>query len=289
MERKRSRYLLSGMLAAALSLILSLTSPALEVYAAPKTMPDGGTFDPDYYAANNPDVVAAFGTNETLLYQHYLICGKNEGRLPYDPSDAAAAGYPLPDGTSFDPVYYAVTYPDVREAFGNNANLLYQHYLIYGQKEGRLPHAPAAHVAVSASGVTEQAAYVRLQALKLVFPEGMRWDRSLGYYTYQGFSRGWNGYECAAYAFLVNDTIFGNEHDASEIKSSDHSNFHVGDIVRYYPSGRTSEHSVIVMEITDRGIIVTEGNYNGKVHWGRLVKWEELDSGLICIWTRYRQ
>lgn len=51
--------------------------------AAPKTMSDGGTFDPEYYAQQNPDVVAALGTNENVLYQHYLNNGKAEGRLPY--------------------------------------------------------------------------------------------------------------------------------------------------------------------------------------------------------------
>ncbi len=117
----------------------------------------------------------------------------------------------------------------------------------------------------------------------------MRWDSSLGGYIYQGFAKRWNGFECAAYAFLINDTIFGNKHDATEIRDRSHSNYHVGDIVRYYPAGQTGEHSFIVMEVTDQGIIATEGNYGGKVHWGRLVPWSELDNGLLCIWTRYQQ
>ena len=52
-------------------------------FAIPKTMPDGQIFDPEYYAQNNPDVVAAFGTDESMLYLHYTTFGKNEGRLPY--------------------------------------------------------------------------------------------------------------------------------------------------------------------------------------------------------------
>ena len=51
--------------------------------AAPKTMPDGGTFDAEYYAQNNPDVVAALGSDENVLYQHYINYGKAEGRAPY--------------------------------------------------------------------------------------------------------------------------------------------------------------------------------------------------------------
>ena len=44
----------------------------------------------------------------------------------------------------FDPVYYAATYPDVAAAFGNDAQALLNHYLTYGQKEGRKPSANAA-------------------------------------------------------------------------------------------------------------------------------------------------
>lgn len=37
------------------------------VMAAPKKMSDGGIFDAQYYAAQNPDVVAAFGTRQGPL------------------------------------------------------------------------------------------------------------------------------------------------------------------------------------------------------------------------------
>ncbi|MCR5128921.1 MAG: hypothetical protein K6B69_12565 [Lachnospiraceae bacterium] len=51
--------------------------------AAPETMPDGGVFDAEYYAQQNPDVVAVVGTDTEALYQHYILCGKQEGRQPY--------------------------------------------------------------------------------------------------------------------------------------------------------------------------------------------------------------
>lgn len=60
------------------------------VFAAPKTMADGGVFDPEYYAQQNPDVVAALGADENALYQHYLNNGKSEGRLPYEVNISAA-------------------------------------------------------------------------------------------------------------------------------------------------------------------------------------------------------
>lgn len=43
----------------------------------------------------------------------------------------------------FDPAFYAATYADVVNALGTDANVLYNHYITYGQKEGRLPYAGA--------------------------------------------------------------------------------------------------------------------------------------------------
>lgn len=39
--------------------------------------------------------------------------------------------------TGFDPVYYANEYPDVVNALGTDPAILYQHYVIFGIKEGR--------------------------------------------------------------------------------------------------------------------------------------------------------
>ena len=61
---------------------LTLAS-SMTAFAAPEVMPDGGVFDAEYYAQNNPDVVAAFGTDKELLYSHYVNCGKAEGRLGF--------------------------------------------------------------------------------------------------------------------------------------------------------------------------------------------------------------
>ncbi len=119
--------------------------------AAVKTMPDGGLFDPSFYAATYDDVYKAFGMNEALLYQHYLLCGIKEKRLPY-----AGYSYPvqnpneekvsetlltMPDGTKFDPVYYAEKNPDVVAVWGILPINLYTHYLVYGLEEGRAPYA----------------------------------------------------------------------------------------------------------------------------------------------------
>lgn len=58
----------------------------------------------------------------------------------------------------FDPIYYAQTYPDVAAVLGTDATVLYNHYLNFGQKEGRIPYAggqPGEAVDGIASATTE--------------------------------------------------------------------------------------------------------------------------------------
>lgn len=133
------------------AVIVSVLCSSMTGLAAVKTMPDGTQFDAAFYAASNPDVAAAIGTDENALYQHYQMFGKAEGRAALatqtaagNPGAAAVTGagpIQMPDGGLFDPVFYAATYPDVAAVFGNDAALLYQHYLTAGAAEGRLPYA----------------------------------------------------------------------------------------------------------------------------------------------------
>ena len=56
--------------------------------------------------------------------------------------EAQAAPVTLPDGSVFDPDYYAQMNPDVVITVGTEPEALYDHYVRYGQKEGRAPAAP---------------------------------------------------------------------------------------------------------------------------------------------------
>ncbi len=47
------------------------------------------------------------------------------------------------DAGSFDPVYYAALYPDVAAVVGTSPEALYSHYVMFGQKEGRIPYEGA--------------------------------------------------------------------------------------------------------------------------------------------------
>ncbi|MBQ6734955.1 MAG: SGNH/GDSL hydrolase family protein [Lachnospiraceae bacterium] len=48
-----------------------------------------------------------------------------------------AAPVTFPDGTVFDPEYYADAYPEVKAAFGNDSLKLWLHYYQFGRAEGR--------------------------------------------------------------------------------------------------------------------------------------------------------
>lgn len=111
--------------------ILAMAS-SITVCAAPQTMADGTVFDAEFYAQTYPDVAAAVGTTDAdVLYQHYIVFGKAEGRL--------AASQATADETNFDAEFYAQTNPDVVAALGTtDADVLYQHYVQFGKAEGRL-------------------------------------------------------------------------------------------------------------------------------------------------------
>ena len=57
----------------------------------------------------------------------------------------------------------------------------------------------------------------------------------------------------------------------------------VGDIIRL----DYNAHSVMVMRVTFDGVIVTEGNYNSSVHWGRYISFNEILRTGTHVLTRY--
>lgn len=121
-------------------------------------------FDANYYSAKYDDLAAAFGTNESKLYNHWISYGKKEGRSPspvYDPdyylnnnSDLKAAfgtnysalydhfvTYGINEFRKSSPIYdgayYKGHYSDLQSAFGNTSVSYLNHFMIYGMKEGR--------------------------------------------------------------------------------------------------------------------------------------------------------
>ncbi len=69
--------------------------------------------------------------------------------------NANAAPVIMADGSIFDAEYYAQANPDVVGVLGNDAAVLYNHYVSNGKAEGRAPHDPSLNV----STLTASAAY----------------------------------------------------------------------------------------------------------------------------------
>ncbi len=163
-----------------LTIILSagmILTNSINVFAAPKQMPDGTMFDAQFYAQTYPDVANALGTDENVLYNHYVQFGKAEGRKATADSTAQAAPaqatqtntnrnailynskfgifeyYAGPkdansskeetkfvEGGGFDEVRYATDYPDVAAKVGTSHNALWNHFKTTGFYEGRSAH-----------------------------------------------------------------------------------------------------------------------------------------------------
>jgi len=103
-------------------------------------------FDADFYAARNPNIVAAIGDDPQDLKRHYLQFGvadtvysgdDTQGRLG-NPNQVVA-----PPSETFDGAFYAANNPDVVSVYGTAPDRLYRHFIDYGQAEGRLGMAPS--------------------------------------------------------------------------------------------------------------------------------------------------
>ena len=131
----------------------------------------------------------------------------------------------------------------------------------------------------------EKQIYNQLISYKKTYPTGYNWDNSY-YYQFQGDAGYEGGYECAAFAFYLQDMIFGNTPGE---RRYDLYNVKVGDIIRYKNNG----HSVIVLTRNDKYVTVAEANvtmdgYNHPiVHWGRKLSLDEISETFTNYVTRY--
>ena len=71
-----------------------------------------------------------------------------------NPARTVAAPQSMPDGTLFDPVYYAASNPDVAAVVGTDTASLYQHYQLFGKQEGRSALEAGQTVTAETPGVT---------------------------------------------------------------------------------------------------------------------------------------
>lgn len=147
---------------------------------------------------------------------------------------------------------------------------------------------------------TPKEAYDAMIALKDQdeYREGTPWtddepySGTKGYYHWKGGTldgKNISAVGCVAFAFILSDTAFGSlparMYAAGNFRFE---NIKVGDILRL----NNDTHTVIVLEVSEAGVIVAEGNistgdHQGKIHWGRAISREEVMSNASHYITRY--
>ena len=141
-------------------------------------------------------------------------------------------------------------------------------------------------------------AYEAMIALKDqdAYKEGTAWTNDE---PYSGSGYHWNGglldgknisaVGCVAFAFILSDAAFGGLSARMYAPGGfAYEDIKVGDILRV----NNDAHTVIVLEVSDVGVVVAEGNistgdHKGKVHWGRAISKEEVMSSTSHYITRY--
>ena len=124
--------------------------------------------------------------------------------------------------------------------------------------------------------ISEEQVYHTILALKDSYPEGMRWTNDDGYISSALHIK---GYGCAGFAMICSDAAFG------DLPGRTHESFddiRVGDMIRI-----GDYHSVVVLEKRADSVIVTEGNYNSSIHWGREITRSSLEQTGFYVTTRY--
>jgi len=230
-------------------------------------------FNADYYAQANPDVAAALGGDSQLMLQHFATVGIREGRV-------ACADFNIEKYIEYN--------QDLVPVLGTeDVSVYYLHYIQAGKAEGRRASDNAANVenipvadnpAVPAEAVLQQQVHDIILAQEASFPEGMPWTNDNYYMWNGGIYQG--GYGCAGFAFAMSDVAFGA---APSYVHQDYNNIKVGDILRV----DHNMHSVVVLEVHPDHVIVTEGNYNGTIHWGRKIPISQLPGEGNYVMSRY--
>lgn len=117
-----------------------------------------------------------------------------------------------------------------------------------------------------------------IYGLQSKYPEGRKWDNDDSYYSEPVYTV---GYGCAGFALICTDAVFGS-FPISDVHS-DFERVRVGDMLRI----NHDTHTVVVLEKKADSVVVTEGNYNSSIHWGREISRFELEQGNFSVQSRY--
>ena len=243
--------------------LVSIMLSGMTVCAAPKTMPDGQTFDAEFYAKTYPDVVDALGNSESALYSHYVNYGKTEGRLPYaDAQPQSTNAMELPKGVTIN--YWT----DCKDL--GNGNYL---------------QPPLQFEVVSENGATYQVTDKDvIEMAKDVAPDGTEWGLETYYDTLSTKRDGLikRGNACLAFAYWLTDAIYGNapmvKYDANNADKTGFE-YNMYDIIILPGTSEDTFHAGVVIgaDAKTQTLYIAEGNLNGVVNWNRAIKVNEVD------------
>lgn len=103
------------------------------LFAGAAVITNAAELDIAWYAAHNPDVAAVAGGSPELLKAHYELFGRKEARMANE-HDIEAQLRKL-----FNAQEYAALYPDAKALCGDDAEVMFEHYITFGLLEARRP------------------------------------------------------------------------------------------------------------------------------------------------------
>jgi len=129
----------------------------------------------------------------------------------------------------------------------------------------------------------EESVKAALDALKERYPLGSTY--SAPYHSTSGGPYGSSISNCAGWAILCSDAVFGNN-PWRKISSPRWEDIRVGDVIEY--DNDMGGHAIIVTDKTDETLSYTDSGPSSKVYWGSQVPrwWLEQRPGLV-VYTRY--
>lgn len=117
-----------------------------------------------------------------------------------------------------------------------------------------------------------------LNTFKTKYPTGTPWGGEKSYPWIM--NRNMMATACSAFTSELSDAVFG---DLPVYHHSDFEAIKIGDILRV----NYANHEVIVIDKTDKGVVVAEGNFAGKVRWGAVYTKEQFVNTDGVVLTRY--
>jgi hypothetical protein len=133
---------------------------------------------------------------------------------------------------------------------------------------------PTSAATSTASAATSDV-YDKIIAMKAQYPQGMAWTDANRYQLNPGFTG------CYAFSLILMDAAFGEKR--SERKYTNFNEIRIGDMVRV----NDNTHSMIVIGKDNNQFTFAEGNYGGKINWGRTQTIAELKSSFNYGITNY--